>query len=60
MDCSVLTFISLSQSQGSLIASGQVQMTDLKVLERGEDGQCPSKEERESARLEIHIKLLPQ
>ena len=42
-------------SPGSVtIASGQVQMTNVKVLERGDDWQCPSMEERERARNEIH------
>ena len=36
------------------LASGQVQMTDIKVVERGDDWQCPSIEERERARNEIH------
>ena len=36
------------------IANGQVQMTDVRVLERGDDWQCPSIEERERARNEIH------
>ena len=45
----------LCLSPGSIIrASGQVQMTDVKVLERGDDWQCPSMEERERARNEIH------
>ena len=35
-------------------ASGQGQVTDVKVLESGDDWQCPSMEERESARNEIH------
>ena len=45
----------LCLSPGSVfLASGQVQMTDIKVLERGDDWQCPSMEERERARNEIH------
>ena len=36
------------------IANGQVQVTDIKVLERGNDWQCPSMEERERTKNEIH------
>ena len=36
------------------IAIGQIQVTDVKVLERGDDGKCSSMEERERARNEIH------
>ena len=44
----------LCLSPGSVItASGQVQITDIKMLERGDDWQCPSMEERERARNEI-------
>ena len=44
-------------SPGSVItASVQAQRTDVKVLpESGDDGQCPSMEERERARNEINI-----
>ena len=35
------------------LASGQVQVTDIKVLERSDDWQCSSIEEREQARNEI-------
>ena len=34
--------------------SDQMQTTDVKVLERGDDWQCPSMEERERAKNEIH------
>ena len=59
MICTViyLVFAALCiwQAPGSVIlASGQVQMVDVKVLERGDDWQCPSTEERERARNEIH------
>ena len=38
-----------------LTASGQVQMTNVKILERAvDDGQCPSMEERERAINDIH------
>ena len=37
-----------------IIASGQLQMTNVKVLERGDDWQCPTVNERETARNEIH------
>ena len=51
----VLAVLCLSPQPGSVItASDQGQMTDVKVLERGDDWQCPSMEERESARSEIH------
>ena len=45
----------LGLSSGSVTtASGQGQTTDIKVLERGEDWQCASMEEREVARNELH------
>ena len=48
-------FSVLILSPGSVtIASSQVQMTGVKVLERDDDWQCPSMEERERARNEIH------
>ena len=37
-----------------LYLANQVQTIDVKVLERGDDWQCPSIEERERARKEIH------
>ena len=50
-----LVFSVLYLSPGSvIIASGQGKMTDVKVLEKGDDWQCPSMEERERARNEIH------
>ena len=52
---SVLSVLCLCSRFGSvIIASGQGEMTEVKVLERGDDWQCPSMEERESARSEIH------
>ena len=52
-----LVLFSLSLSPGSVITTrGQVQMTDIVVLERGENelSQCSLMEERERARYEIH------
>ena len=51
---SLLLVILLSAPGRVSIARGQVQVTDIKVLERGDDWQCPSMEERERARNEIH------
>ena len=51
----VTVFLVLCLSPGSvIIASCQRQMIDVKVLERGDDWQCPSMEERERARNEIY------
>ena len=50
----LLYFLYLSAPGSVSIASGQVQVTDVKVLERGDDWQCPTMEERERARNEIH------
>ena len=45
----------LCLSPGSvIIASGQGQITNTKVIGRGDDWQCPSMKERERARNEIH------
>ena len=44
----------LSAPQSVVVASGQGQLTSIKVLERGDDWQCPSMEERETMRNEIH------
>ena len=45
----------LSLGPGSvIIISGQGQTTDVQVLERGDDWQCPPMEERERARNRIH------
>ena len=45
----------LSPGPGSIIViSGQGQKISTKVLERGDDWQCPLMEEREKARNEIH------
>ena len=52
--CSLLLHLLLSAPGSVIIARGQGQMTDVKVLERGDDWQCPSVEERERARNEIH------
>ena len=52
--CLMLSII-LYLSPGSvIIVSGQGQMTDIKILQEGDNGQCPSMEERERARSEIH------
>ena len=51
---SLLSVLCLSAPGSVSIASGQGEMTDVKVLERGNDWQCPSMEERERARNEIH------
>ena len=51
---SLLSVLCLSAPWSISIASDQVQMTDLKVLERGDDGKCSFVEERERARNEIH------
>ena len=50
----VLSVLWLSAPGSVSIASGQVQMADTKVLERGDDWQCPPMEERERARNEFH------
>ena len=50
----VYSVLWLSDHGSVIVASGQGQMTDLQVLERGDDWQCPSMEERESARNKIH------
>ena len=44
----------LSAPQSVVVASEQGQKTSIKVLERGDDWQCPSVEEREAMRNEIH------
>ena len=44
----------LSVPQLLIVASGQGQKTNVKVSERGDDWQCPSMEEREAMRNEIH------
>ena len=50
--CFVLSVLCLSPGS-VIIASGQGQMTDVKVLERDDDWQCPSMEERERTRNEV-------
>ena len=50
-----LVVVCLSLVPGSVIViSGQEQKTDVQVLERGDDWQCPPIEERERARNRIH------
>ena len=57
----VFAAICIWQAPGSVIlASGQVQMADVKVLKRGDDWQCPSMEERERARKESTKLLILQ
>ena len=51
---SLLTLILLSAPGSVTLANGQGQVTDFKVVEGGGDGQCPSMEERERVRNEIH------
>ena len=50
----LLIFLWLFTPQSVIVASGQGQNTNVKVLERGDDWQCPSMEERETMRNEIH------
>ena len=50
----LLMLLWLSSPQSVIVASGQRQKTNVKVLERGGDWQCPSVEERETMRNEIH------
>ena len=54
--CLLLSILCLTPQYGSvIIASGQGQMTDVKVLENGDsDMQCPSMEDRETARNELY------
>ena len=54
---SILVYLALSVLYLSVtIANGQVrQTTDVQVLERGDDWQCPSMEERERARDQINM-----
>ena len=51
--CSLFSVLLLSSPGLVNLAIGQ-ELTDVKVLERGDDWQCPSMEERERARNEIH------
>ena len=53
----ILVLLVLCLSPGLVITAGssQVQMTNVKVLERGDDSQCPSMEERERARSEVTL-----
>ena len=48
----VILFLSLGSV---IIASGQVRMTDAKVLQGDDDGQCPSIEEKQKVLHEINI-----
>ena len=50
----MFSVLCLFTASSVIIASGLVQVTDVKVLERADDWQCPSMEERERARNEIH------
>ena len=50
----MLCVLWLSPTGSVITASGQGQLTDVQVLERGDDWQCPSLEERERAKYEIH------
>ena len=51
----LIVFLVLWLSNGLVTtADGQLQMTDIKVLERGDDGQCSSIEGKERALNEIH------
>ena len=49
----VVAYLSLGP-ESVIIISGQGQKTDVQVLERGDDWQCPPMEDRERARNEIH------
>ena len=51
---SVLMLILLSAPGSVTLANGQGQVTNVQVLEGGDNGRCPSVEERERARNEIH------
>ena len=51
---SLVSVLCLSAPGSVSIANGQGEVTDVKVLERGDDWQCPTMEERERARNEIH------
>lgn len=51
--CLMLSLFCLSP--GSVIASGQGQKTEVKVLERGNDWDCVSIEEREQARNQVKV-----
>ena len=50
---SLLSVLCLSAPGSVSIASGQLQMTDLKVLERGDGGKCSLAKERDMARNEL-------
>ena len=45
----------LSAPGSVIVASGQGQTTDVKVLERGDDWQCPSVEERVKVKSQINV-----
>ena len=51
---SLLALILLSAPGSVTLANGQGQVTNVQVLEGGDNGRCPSVEERERARNEIH------
>ena len=50
----LLTLLWMSATWSVIVASGQGQKTNVRILEGGDDGQCPSIEKRERARNEIH------
>jgi hypothetical protein len=53
--CLILVVVCLSPGPGSaIIFNGQRQKTDIKLLDRGEDQQCASVEQKQRARNEIH------
>ena len=54
MVSSLLSVLWLSSPEVLNVASGQGQMTEMKMLERGDDGQCALMEEIKRARNEIH------
>ena len=56
----LLIFFWLSALGSVIIVSGQGQLTDVQVLERGDDWQCPSMEEREREQETESIKLPTQ
>ena len=50
----LVTLLWLSATWSVIITSGQGQKTNVRILERDDDWQCPSVEEREAMRNEIH------
>ena len=49
----VLSVLSLSAPGSVIIARGQIQMSGFKVLKMGDYGQCPSAEEKETAKSDL-------